>query len=115
MGVKSISAGTDALVMDASDHVATVIRDVAAGEAVTFVWKGEQRRVVAASAIPFGHKVAITPIQAGEPVRKYGEVIGAATSSIEAGEHVHVHNVEGIRGRGDIAGTAAGIGKEAHS
>ncbi len=26
---------------------------------------------------------------------------GAATLSIPVGEHVHVHNIEGIRGRGD--------------
>ena len=34
-------------------------------------------------------------------MRKYGEVIGAATRDIRVGEHVHVHNVEGKRGRGD--------------
>jgi altronate dehydratase small subunit len=34
-------------------------------------------------------------------VIKYGETIGLATSDISPGEHVHVHNVEGQRGRGD--------------
>ena len=33
----------------------------------------------------------------GEPVVKYGEHIGVATCDIRAGEHVHVHNVEGRR------------------
>lgn len=28
---------------------------------------------------------------------KYGEHIGIASSDIKAGEHVHVHNVEGHR------------------
>ncbi len=42
--------------------------------------------------IPFGHKVAIRAIAAGETVRKYGVVIGTATQPIRLGEHVHVHN-----------------------
>lgn len=44
------------------------------------------------AGIPFGHKVAIRAIAAGETVRKYGVVIGVATQSIRCGEHVHVHN-----------------------
>jgi altronate dehydratase small subunit len=36
-------------------------------------------------------------------VRKYAEVIGLATEKIARGQHVHVHNVEGLKGRGDQA------------
>jgi altronate hydrolase len=43
--------------------------------------------------IPAGHKVAVRPIAAGEPVRRYGQIIGFATSPIRAGEHVHTHNL----------------------
>jgi altronate dehydratase len=43
--------------------------------------------------VPRGRKVAVHAIVAGAPVRKYGQVIGAATRPIEAGEHVHVHNL----------------------
>ncbi len=46
----------------------------------------------AAPGVPFGHKVALRPIAAGEPVVKYGIAIGRATRDIAAGEHVHVHN-----------------------
>ncbi|MEA3285430.1 MAG: UxaA family hydrolase [Synergistota bacterium] len=53
--------------------------------------------------VPFGHKIAITKIAEGEQVTKYGEEIGVATCEITAGEHVHVHNVDSIRGRGDWA------------
>lgn len=42
--------------------------------------------------VPFGHKVALRAIAAGEPVVKYGVAIGVATSAIAKGEHVHVHN-----------------------
>jgi hypothetical protein len=44
--------------------------------------------------IPFGHKVALAPIAAGEPVIKYGVAIGQAKTGIRKGEHVHVHNIE---------------------
>jgi altronate hydrolase len=40
-----------------------------------------------------GHKLAVRPIPAGEPVLKFGQVIGFASSDIGPGDHVHVHNV----------------------
>jgi len=43
--------------------------------------------------VPAGHKIAARRIAAGEPVRKYDTVIGAAQRDIEAGEHVHTHNL----------------------
>jgi altronate hydrolase len=43
--------------------------------------------------IAAGHKVAATRIGAGQPVRKYDTVIGVAARDIEAGEHVHTHNI----------------------
>jgi galactarate dehydratase len=39
-------------------------------------------------AIPQSHKVALVSIAAGEPVVRYGEVIGLATRSIECGDWV---------------------------
>lgn len=45
-----------------------------------------------AAPIPFGHKVALRPIHAGQAVIKYGVSIGTATQDIETGAHVHVHN-----------------------
>ena len=55
--------------------------------------------VTAVDRIPAGHKVAVRPIAAGEPLRRYGQIIGFATTSIEPGRHVHVHN----SGMGDFA------------
>lgn len=40
-----------------------------------------------------GHKIAIAPIAQGEPVMKYGQVIGFATTNIAPGQHVHTHNL----------------------
>ncbi|AXN37068.1 D-galactarate dehydratase [Peribacillus butanolivorans] len=51
--------------------------------------------------ISFGHKFAVKAIEHGADIIKYGEVIGAASAFIPAGAHVHVHNLEGKRGRGD--------------
>src|SRR5579864_6635962 len=50
--------------------------------------------VVAAERIPAGHKVAVRPIAAGEPVRRYGQIIGFASAAIAPGQHVHVQNCE---------------------
>jgi len=55
--------------------------------------------VTAVERVPAGHKVAVRPIAAGEPVRRYGQIIGFATSPIEPGQHVHVRNT----GMGDFA------------
>lgn len=43
-------------------------------------------------------------IQKGEYIYKYGEIIGKATKEILAGYHAHVHNIESLRGRGDLEG-----------
>ena len=44
--------------------------------------------------IPAGHKVATRVIAAGEPVRRYGQVIGFSSEAIEPGQHVHEHNLK---------------------
>ena len=41
-----------------------------------------------------GHKIATTTITAGQPVRRYGQVIGFASQNLEPGDHVHSHNLE---------------------
>jgi altronate hydrolase len=43
--------------------------------------------------IPFGHKLAVREISAGDPVRKFGQIIGVATQPIAPGEWVHSHNL----------------------
>ena len=37
-----------------------------------------------------------------EQIIKYGEEIGVATHEIKRGEYVHVHNLDSMRGRGDL-------------
>jgi altronate hydrolase len=50
--------------------------------------------VVVKERIPPGHKVAVRAIAAGQPVRRYSQIIGFATQAIQPGYHVHVHNLE---------------------
>lgn len=49
--------------------------------------------LVVAGLVPPGHKIATTAIAAGQPVRRYDQVIGHATQAIAPGQHVHTHNL----------------------
>lgn len=89
-----------ALLLAECDTVATALEDLEAGTELPL----EDGRVVfLREDVPFGHKVGLTSIGAGDSVYKYGEVIGRATREIEPGEWVHTHNCESTRGRGDHA------------
>ena len=54
----------------------------------------EGEGVTVAGLIPPGHKVAVKPIRAGQPVRRYNQIIGTAKLDIAPGQHVHTHNLE---------------------
>ena len=55
--------------------------------------------LTASERIPAGHKVAVKPIATGEPIRRYGQIIGFASKPIAPGQHVHTQNC----GMGDFA------------
>ena len=93
----------DAIVIKRQDNVATAIRDIEDGKTATIGIEDETLIVRAIQPIPLGHKLALRRIQSGEEILKYGTVIGRATQDIQVGEHVHVHNVESTRARGDLA------------
>ena len=44
--------------------------------------------------IPSGHKLATERVEQGQPLRRYGQIIGFASQAINPGDHVHVHNVQ---------------------
>ena len=69
------------------DNVVTALSDLPLGCEIV---KG----LVCRDFIPNSHKVAIREISSGEPIRKYDQIIGFASRPIQAGEHVHTHNVE---------------------
>ena len=80
-------ANAGAVRLHEDDNIAVVMGGVSRGEEIpSFGAKAK-------NAVPRGHKAAIVPIRAGAQVVKYGQIIGVAERDIEAGEHVHVHNV----------------------
>ncbi|CAB1080459.1 Altronate dehydratase (EC [Olavius algarvensis Delta 1 endosymbiont] len=91
-----------AIAIKEQDNVATAIKDIPSGqEAVVGV--GEQTLTITViQDIAYGHKFALRAIAKGEAVLKYSCVIGRATCNIEPGQHTHVHNLESLRGRGDL-------------
>lgn len=91
-------------VVEPSDNVATALRELEADETVTVAVGDEERTLQVRDNVIFGHKIAVEDIPNGETITKYGKSIGNATEDIDAGEWVHVHNVESNYGRGDLAG-----------
>ena len=72
------------LIINESDNVSVALADIKAGEV--------HENVTLAEDIAKGHKFAITFIEEGEQIIKYGNPIARATQNISAGEHVHTHN-----------------------
>ncbi len=49
--------------------------------------------VTAAQRVPKGHKLAVRPLAQGQPLKKFGQIIGFASKAIQPGEWVHEHNL----------------------
>jgi len=79
------------IVLHAADNVAVARVALAAG---TEVARPDGSALRVRQPIAAGHKIALRAIGPGEVILKYGQTIGVASQPIEAGEHVHVHNVE---------------------
>ena len=71
------------------DNVAVATTNLARGARLEV----DGTTLITRDPIPFAHKVAIRAIEAGAQVFKYGVPIGRAKVAIEAGQHVHVHNI----------------------
>jgi len=92
MSVAEKTATKQGLVVHPADTV---------GVATSMLGKGERPAVGLprlVDSIPAGHKFALSDISAGQPVIKYGAVIGRARYDIPAGAHVHSHNLETMLG-----------------
>jgi altronate hydrolase len=71
------------------DNVAIAKTDLEANTTLEL----DERQILLRQSIPTGHKVALREIAEGEPVYRYGQVIGFASRIILPGEHVHTHNL----------------------
>jgi altronate hydrolase len=71
------------------DNIAVAARHLSAGQ--EFLFNGAT--ITLSSRIGLGHKIALVPIRKGQPVLKYGQIIGFSSRDIAPGELVHVHNL----------------------
>jgi altronate hydrolase len=78
-----------AVVLRDDDNVAVAARPIPRGA----VLHRDGRSVEVREPIGLGHKVALADIATGDPVRKYGQIIGFASRAIPAGSRVHVDNL----------------------
>lgn len=79
------------------DNVGIALTDLDAGTVLELKAGERSITVKLTEPITYQHKFSIVPIAPGEDVVKYGEVIGKATRQIDPGQHVHVHNMIGLR------------------
>ncbi len=70
------------------DNVVVAVHDIPAQNALGVA------DVTSLCGIPAGHKIAILPLNPGDPIVKYGQIIGFASERILPGEHVHTQNVK---------------------
>src|SRR3954453_24010889 len=78
-----------AILLNRQDNIAVARVLLAPGQRIQV----GDRSLSASDTIQPGHKVALGDIKAGDPVFRYGEVIGFARVAIPAGSHVHEHNL----------------------
>jgi altronate hydrolase len=70
--------------LNARDNILVAVDPVQVGATV--------EGVTATARIMRGHKIAAQPIAKGQPVLKFGQIIGFASEDIAPGSHVHTHN-----------------------
>jgi altronate dehydratase small subunit len=91
-----------AILMNKKDNVATALFSIKKNDSAVITYNNEIiNEIIVLDDIEIYHKTAIKPIENGDLVYKYGEVIGRTTSSIKVGEHVHVNNIESVRGKNE--------------
>ncbi len=69
-----------------TDNIAVALDDLAPGS-------GLPGGATVREPVKRGHKVALQDISVGQPVHRYGQMIGVATAPIGAGGHVHTQNL----------------------
>ena len=77
------------IVVNSKDNVA--VAKTAIGLGTLIGSNGSNLRTI--QTVPPGHKVALQTINKGQPVIRYGEIIGIANQNISAGNTVHNHNM----------------------
>lgn len=79
------------IIINPNDNVAVALADIKKGSQALLP-DGSFLETV--SDIPYSHKVALSDIEQGGEIIKYGELIGEAKTAIRKGEWVHTHNLD---------------------
>jgi altronate hydrolase len=82
------TAANSAILLHPDDSVAIARVPLRAGQIIH-----TPTEIQLQSDIPAGHKLAVRDIAIGQPVYRYGNVIGFATAAIHPGQHIHTHNL----------------------
>lgn len=83
-----------ALRLHPDDNVAVCTVAVAAGDCVEIIGSdGTRSEVVATTANTYCNKIALIDIAEGEPILKYGEMIGLASAAIPKGALANDANI----------------------
>lgn len=85
------------LIHHREDNVGVVVaEDLAAGTEMLCVFTDDNSEfsLQAKDAAPLGHKIALSDLQSGDAVYKYGENIGKMIAPVAKGGYVHVHNLK---------------------
>ena len=96
---EAIPLNDAAIVLREGDDVAVTRRKIAGLTTL----QSETHNVTLTADIPAGHKIALRSIREGEPVRRYGQIIGYSTVDINAGDWVHTRNLGFGKGQGEGA------------
>lgn len=81
---RRISNSQRTLRLHANDNIIVAVDGLMAGSTVD--------GVVTEARIPRGHKMATIKIEKGQPIIKFGQIIGFADEEIAPGQHVHTQN-----------------------
>lgn len=86
----------NALMISPNDDVVVAITALKAGDEVSYMREEEPETLLTVTDIPPYHKIAVRDLPCGSVVKKYNQIIGAATKEIRKGEHIHVHNMDSL-------------------
>ena len=87
----------DLIIHDEKDNVGVVVIETTKKGQDCNAWIMENdktEKVPYTNEVPLGHKIAMTDLNEGDTILKYGHDIGKVVKLIKKGEHVHVHNVK---------------------
>ena len=85
----------DAIVLHDTDNVATALHYLERGTDVKIKAPARDLVIKVCDCIPACHKFSLQALEIGFYVRKHGMSIGFATTAIDQGAHVHIHNLIG--------------------